>query len=449
MNNNADQHTSHLMFRIHPADEDDQCKSVVRIGQSHMKQLDIKQGNVVKLEGTTKSTAAICFALDEDRNYVTNKNARIYDVEIEYKNKNSSSERPDPYPKIRINRLVESHLGSRGGQTGLVRVSRFEDNPDLSFPNDKDSTATTITLGTLDMLEKIMPGYKEQIDWDDAKDLLIQKDDKISISFKEGSFAEQRKTEQQQQEQFRLQRRQSRERGGKRPASPPAPLPRCFSSIILDVKPEGRSFWSIGKDTRFEFQDVDPDVLEPGFKLKPRNLTRVVPIAKQVYVDGIKVTMASLEIYENIMKMIFYSEQRIKISEEDFTNVDKVNSITSMLGEPRFVIALRDDLGNLYHTAFENGGTRHTGPDLSTKEAVSEQEWYQFLLPLLDPKAKELTVSIKEIQWFKRNQDGIDESHSGMRSSALPSQTNLPQEHRPPGKLVIIEGPWEFKIPIP
>ena len=43
---------------------------------------------------------------------------------------------------------------------------------------------------------------------------------------------------------------------------------------------------------------------------------------------------------------------------------------------------------------------------------------------------------------------GIDESHSGMRSSALPSETNLPQEHHPPGKLVIIEGPWEFKIPI-
>jgi hypothetical protein len=159
--------------------------------------------------------------------------------------------------------------------------------------------------------------------------------------------------------------------------------------------------------------------------------------------------MASLEIYENIMKLIFYSEQRIKISDSDFANVDKVNSITSVLGEPRFVIALSDDLGNSYHTEFENGGTNHTGPDLSTKEAVSEQEWYQFLLPLMDPKAKELTISIKEIQWFKRNHDGIDESHSGMHSSApRPSKTSMPQEHYPPGKLVIIEGPWEFKIPI-
>ena len=228
-------------------------------------------------------------------------------------------------------------------------------------------------------------------------------------------------------------------------------MPRCFSSIILKVKPEGRPFWSIGKDTKFEFQNVDPDVLEPGFKLKPRNLTKVIPMAKQVDVDGIKITMASLEIYENIMKMIFYSEQRIKISESDFTNVDKVNSITSMLGEPKFVISLGDDLGNSYRTEFENGGTRHTGPDLSTKEAMSEQEWYQFLLPVLDPKAKELTISIKEIQWFKRNQEGIDESHSGMHSSTSlspPSKTNVPQEHYPPGKLVIIEGPWEFKIPI-
>mgnify|MGYP001948884991 CR=1 FL=1 len=437
------------MFRAYPADEDDQCKSVIRIEKKHMQQLDIKEGDVVKLEGNTKSTAVVCLALDETKNYVTNRNTRIYDVEIEYKNKDNISETPDPYPKIRINSLVDSQLGSRGGQTGLVKVSKFECNQDVSVSNDKeDSTATAITLGTLDMFEKIMPGYKDQIDWNDAKDLLIQKDDKISISFKESSFAEQRKVEQQQQEQFRQQRRQSRETGSKCPPHPPAPLPRCFSSIVLDVKPEGRPFWSIDKNTKFEFQDVDPDVLEPGFKLKPRNLTRVIPMAKQVCIDGINVTMASLEVYENIMKLIFYSEQRIKISEEDFTNVDMVNSITSNLGEPRVVIALYDDLGNPYHTEFENGGTRHTGPDISTKEAVSEQEWYSFLLPLLDPKAKELTVSIKEIQWFKRNQDGTDESHSGMRSSGLPPDARSIQEHRPPGKLVIIEGPWEFRIPI-
>ena len=438
-----------ITFRIYPADEDDQCKSVVRIGRKHMQQLDIKEGDVVKIEGNTKSTAAVCLALDETKDYVTNNNTRIYDVEIEYKSKDGLSERKDPYPKIRINNLIDSQLGSRGGQTGLVRISRFDDEPNSSFSNNRENfTAKTITLGTLDMFEKIMPGYKDQIDWNDAKDLLIQKDDKISISFKEDSFAEQRKIEQQQQEQFRQQRRQSRETGSNRPPRPPAPLPKCFSSIVLDVTPKGRSFWSIDKETKFEFQDVDPDVLEPGFKLKPRNLKKVIPMAKQVNTDGINITMASLEIYENIMKMIFYSEQRIKISESDFANVEKVNSITSNLGEPRFVIALSDDLGNSYSTEFENGGTRHTGPDLSTKEAVSEQEWYQFLLPLLDPNAKKLTVSIKEIQWFKRNQDGIDESHSGMRSSGLPSDARIPQEHYPPGKLVIIEGPWEFRIPI-
>ena len=450
MNDNSDTSTCSIMFRAYPADEDDQCKSVIRIEKKHMQQLDIKEGGVVKLEGNTKSTAAVCLVLDETKNYVTNRNTRIYDVEIGYKNKDNISETPDPYPKIRINSLVESQLGSRGGQTGLVKVSKFEDNQDVSVSNDKeDSTATTITLGTLDMFEKIMPGYKDQIDWNDAKDLLIQNSDKISVSFKEGSFAEQRKIEQHQQEQFRQQRRQSRETGSRRPPHPPAPLPRCFSSIVLDVKPEGRPFWSIGKDTKIEFQNVDPDVLEPGFKLKPRNLKKVIPMAKQVNVDGINVTMASLEIYENIMKMIFYSEQRIKISESDFTNVEKVNSITSNLGEPRFVIALYDDLGNPYHVTFENGGTRHTGPDLSTKEAVSEQEWSSFLLPLLDPKTKELTVSIKEIQWFKRNRDGIDESHSGMRSSGLSPDARSSQEHHPPGNLVIIEGPWEFKIPIP
>ena len=212
------------MFRIHPTDEDDQCKSIVRIGQTYMQQLDIKEGDIVRLENNTKSTTAVCLALDESKNYVTNRNTRIYDIEIEYKNKdNSSSERPDPYPKIRINRLVDSQLGSRGGQTSLVRVSKFEDNASLPFSNNKkDSTADTITLGTLDMFEKIMPGYKDQVDWDDAKDLLIQKDDKISISFKEGSFVEQRNIEKRRQEQFRQQRKQSRETGSKRPSRPPA-----------------------------------------------------------------------------------------------------------------------------------------------------------------------------------------------------------------------------------
>ena len=168
----------------------------------------------------------------------------------------------------------------------------------MSFPNDKKySSAETITLGTLGMFEKMMPGYRDQIDWNDAKDLLIQNGDKISISFKEGSFAEQRKVEQHQQEQFRQQRRQSRETGSRRPPRPRTPLPRCFSSIVLDVKPEGRPFWRINKDTKFEFQNVDPDMLEPGFKLKPRNLKKVIPMAKQVNVDGINITMASLEIY--------------------------------------------------------------------------------------------------------------------------------------------------------
>ena len=331
-------------------------------------------------------------------------------------------------------------MDSRWGQTSLIKLSKFE-NSDSSL-YDNDSTATSMTLGALEMFDKIMPGYKDQIDWNDAKDLLIQKDDKISISFKENSFAEQRKIEQQRQEQFRLQKRQSREKGTRRPSPPPAPLPRCFSSVILDVKPEGRPFWSIGKDTKIDFQNVDPEVLEPRFKLKPKNLTRVIPLAKQIHVDGIKVIMASLEIYENIMKLIFYSEQRIKIPEDDFTNPEKVNKITSTLVEPRFVIALSDDLGSSYHVAFENGGNTHTGPDLSTKEAVSDQQWYQFLQPLLDPKATELTVTIKEIHWLKRNQ-GVNEAHHGMSSS----KTDL-QEHHPPGKLVIIEGPWEFKIPI-
>ena len=93
---------THLTFRAYPADEEDQCKSVIRIDRKYMQQLNIKEGDVIRLEGNTKSAAAVCLAL-EDKNYVTDKNAKIYDIDIEYKNKDNSNQ--DPYPKIRINNL--------------------------------------------------------------------------------------------------------------------------------------------------------------------------------------------------------------------------------------------------------------------------------------------------------------------------------------------------------
>ena len=109
MSSESDQRQSCLLFRPHPADEDDQCKSVVRIGEKHMQQLGLKEGDVVQIEGNTKSTAAVCLALDETKSYVTNSsNVRIYDVEIEYKSSSNTSQSsspviatPDPYPKIR------------------------------------------------------------------------------------------------------------------------------------------------------------------------------------------------------------------------------------------------------------------------------------------------------------------------------------------------------------
>ena len=50
---------SYLVFRANPADETDQCKSVVRIAKKYMRQLNIQEGDVVRLEGNTKNTAAV------------------------------------------------------------------------------------------------------------------------------------------------------------------------------------------------------------------------------------------------------------------------------------------------------------------------------------------------------------------------------------------------------
>ena len=93
----------------------------------------------------------------------------------------------------------------------------------------------------------------------------------------------------------------------------------------MNVKPEGKPFWTITGNTKFEFKEADLlKILDP-FGLPPKKLVNVVSISKQLFVGDTEFTIPSLEVYSNMMRLIWYSHQRIKIPESDFTDMHKMN----------------------------------------------------------------------------------------------------------------------------
>jgi len=215
------------------------------------------------------------------------------------------------------------------------------------------------------------------------------------------------------------------------------------------VKPEGKAFWRITDETKFEFENADFEKLFASHRFRPKNLINVIPISKQLFVEDTEFTIPSLEIYSDMMKLIWYSHQRIKIPESDFGNPLKMDKIQEMIhshDSPRLVITIKDDLGNQYVNVNEGGGGGggSSGPDPSTREVISDFSWNQFFSPTLDKNAKEIIVTIKEIHWLKRNRNAPD------MMSPPPTEPPFmtPIESRLLPRMVIAEGPWEYRIPI-
>ena len=64
--------------------DNNSCKTIVKIEQRYMQDLGIKQGDVVKISGSTKSTAAVC--LQADPGELEELMASSPDPEVEYLN---------------------------------------------------------------------------------------------------------------------------------------------------------------------------------------------------------------------------------------------------------------------------------------------------------------------------------------------------------------------------
>jgi hypothetical protein len=104
--------------------------------------------------------------------------------------------------------------------------------------------------------------------------------------------------------------------------------PVNFSSLIVDAKPENREFWLVTKNTKFEFQNISM-VEFRGKAPKPDalSLLRVIPIVEKLHLRDTEITFASIEVFENNMKISWYTQQRIKLPDDFLSNPSKFQNM--------------------------------------------------------------------------------------------------------------------------
>ena len=273
---------------------------------------------------------------------------------------------------------------------------------------------------------------------------IVTQNDRIDIPF-QNEWYEKKQNELQRKENQEMPSNMNGRQNRSLPHTPP--FPNSFQSAILDVKPKGKPFWNITENTKFEFKETDfAKIFADPLRLTPKKLVNVVSISKQLFVGDTEFTIPSLEVYSNMMKLIWYSHQRIKIPEFDFTDMHKMHHMHGRMHNehPILLITLEDDLGNHYvNTNESGGGGGSSGPDPTTREFISDYSWHHIFSPTLDSNAKEIIVTIKEVQWIKQN---ITIMESSPPPTKPPYMT--PIENKSVPKIVIAEGPWTFNIPI-
>jgi len=303
--------------------------------------------------------------------------------------------------------------------------------------------AQTVTLATIDLAERMMPQYRNNLDYDEVRGFIISKGDKISVPFQQEWLEEKQKEVLQRQEDG-----QQSTRRPNRTRRPESLFPSALPSPILAASPEGKEFWRISEDTKFEFENTDVLEVSESPRFGSKNLVNVIPVSKQLSIGDTKFTIPSLEVYSDVMKLVYYSHQRTKIPELDFGDQHQMSNIQDMArtsGNPILVIEIRDDLENQYLAAMRGGrgGGGSSGPDPIAREIVSDFSWELFFEPALDSNAREVVITIKEIYWIRR---GRIERDMVPPPTKPPFMTPIEPKH--PSKIVIAEGPWAYRIPV-
>ena len=405
-------------------DDSSWCKTVVKMESQHMQKFGIKEGDVVRISGSTKSTAAICLQMSDADMQEIDEPDRVVEFLDDPKRKAHC------YPRIILYGPVSCNVDILMGWQPTVYVDKFSKQEMVS---DSIPEAEVMTLGTFEVAEKAMPEYRSNLDYSEIIGFVVTRNDLIDIPF---------------QKEWVEKMRQGSDApagrpGRKRPRAPP--FPRQFQSAVADVKPEGRPFWLITENTRFEFRNGGLEGLLDRHIPAPRNLLDVIPISKQISVGGTKITIPSLEVYPDTMRLMWYSHQRIKIPESDFVDartMDRMNQRMS-IDNPRLVFSLEDNLGNRYPNVNRGGGSGTSGPDPITMEMVSDFSWHSIFSPSLDAGAKNIILTVKEAWWIKQ-------SITSMKQLSPPTEHPHSEisDNLPPPKVIIAEGHWKFSIPV-
>ena len=391
-----------ITFKSFNLENDDRCKTIVKIESEYMDKLGINEGDIIKVTGRD-SAMAFCFSANQEEI----EKAKLQDPPIEYLN---SDHKEVEYPRI----IMSSPVHCNACPSRRLRLVDLEKLPTSDFKK-LIPEADIISLGEMKFAENAMPGYKNNIDFSPLFGMIVKKQERVNLSF----FPDY------------AQRHQRTSRGGR--SHPPN-----FSSMIIGATPENHDFWLVTKNTKFDFQEISMDEFKGKIgKSEALSFIKTIPIPHKFHAHDTEIAFTSLEVFDNAMKLRWYSLQRIKLPENIFSNPSKANEITMNMSHEsaELTIEIKDDLGNVYADGHSAGGGGSSGPDPTTNEMVMDHSGEHRFFSTLDPNAKEITIIVKEMMWVKRNRRVRPTSPPEMRQMS-PSDF----------KLSVLEGPWEFKV---
>ena len=358
--------SSSVLFRMFSFHEDDYGKPHIRIEKQYMEKLGIEPGDVVKVIGN-REVPAIVLPLESSYR-------KPYDPVME-----CLDEKSKEIPQARVSDVISKNAknGNIGGS--LVYVSKL-DPPAAS--------ADKIFLGRL----------KEQFQYDESQlDLdslrqgyVIGKGDRISVDKKSNTLDK-------------------------------------VPFVIIDGNPNGK-FWTINKNTEFEFVDVDPNTFYSI--IDQQNPVKTVQSGKTIHDEKFEMTLDKIEVFENLSIMWFTTR-------EEYPSPEKVPF--AMFAEPAFV-SITDDLGNSYHIHSK----QEVGGSGSEEEGMIKSMWYA-ITPSINPNANKISMTIAEMTWFGplfENDIITDNSQENQKKNHVTSFVY----DRPTAKTIIKSGPWEFEI---
>ncbi len=207
----------------------------------------------------------------------------------------------------------------------------------------------------------------------------------------------------------------------------PRKIPGFF---VVDGTPDSGA-WIVGKDTPVVISAKPAD--SPRMIRDGGNLTSVIPVVQKIKGDDFEVTIPSIEVYDNCMKIHLYVRDTV-VHQEDWT---------SGLCTP--AIRAWDDLGNKYllnRFAGRSGGTQLGDVVWGEIDRLNFSEVSCIITPALDSKARELTLSIEQLMWDVRKRPGPQKATPVTQGLPIMMTPVSPLEE----KYAIHGGPWEFKI---